>query len=484
METSLDGMRTLWISLVVLGVTTVVQAVIVALSGSVALFGDTVHNAADALTAVPLGIAFLLGRRAADRRYTYGYGRAEDLAGVLIVATIAASAVLAAWTGVDRLPGLVPRRLRARLRRAARRDRADRHRGVGRRPRPGPGRTRRQLLRPRRTLPAGHHGRLPDRPAPGPRGGAAHRLRTPHRPRLRARRGRRPGLRGRRRGARRPRPAPAAVLRTGAAVVPGPHLRHRRVLSPLVLLAGARRTGPHRLAAGPGRPGRPPRGAAHRPHRARGTPRAGGVPAGRRPAALGAGARGRRGTRPRGRTAPARRGLRHPPLRPRPTALAALGRMGTRRRRPRRPDQPAPRGDRRLVQERPARRTRPALPRTPAGRERRAAAAARAVRRLRRLAARPRRQRRHGAPTRLLGSRARRRACARPAHRPAPSRRVHRPGRSCRDRPAPRPRRPGRRPGTGARGQPLHGAARRRAGRARPLDRTGRHLRRHPRRRP
>uniref|UniRef100_UPI001E37DA34 cation diffusion facilitator family transporter n=1 Tax=Streptomyces sp. DH12 TaxID=2857010 RepID=UPI001E37DA34 len=87
----------------VLGVTTVVQAVIVALSGSVALLGDTVHNAADALTAVPLGIAFLLGRRAADRRYTYGYGRVEDLAGVLIVATIAASAVLAAWTAVDRL---------------------------------------------------------------------------------------------------------------------------------------------------------------------------------------------------------------------------------------------------------------------------------------------------------------------------------------------------------------------------------------------
>ncbi|MGW0079456.1 cation diffusion facilitator family transporter [Streptomyces cellulosae] len=103
METSREGMRTLWISLVVLGVTTVVQAVIVALSGSVALLGDTVHNAADALTAVPLGLAFLLGRRPANRRYTYGYGRAEDLAGVLIVATIAASAVLAAWTAVDRL---------------------------------------------------------------------------------------------------------------------------------------------------------------------------------------------------------------------------------------------------------------------------------------------------------------------------------------------------------------------------------------------
>ena len=58
----------------------------VAFSGSVALLGDTLHNFADALTAVPLGIAFLLGRRAATRRFTYGYGRAEDLAGIVIVA--------------------------------------------------------------------------------------------------------------------------------------------------------------------------------------------------------------------------------------------------------------------------------------------------------------------------------------------------------------------------------------------------------------
>ncbi|MCB5908872.1 cation diffusion facilitator family transporter [Streptomyces pinistramenti] len=103
METSREGVRTLWISLAVLGATTAVQAVIVALSGSVALLGDTIHNAADALTALPLGVAFVLGRRAADRRYTYGYGRAEDLAGILIVTTIAASAALAAWVAVDRL---------------------------------------------------------------------------------------------------------------------------------------------------------------------------------------------------------------------------------------------------------------------------------------------------------------------------------------------------------------------------------------------
>ncbi|MDX3766402.1 MULTISPECIES: cation diffusion facilitator family transporter [unclassified Streptomyces] len=103
METSREGMRTLWLSLAVLGATAVVQAVIVALSGSVALLGDTIHNFADALTAVPLGIAFVLGRRAANRRYTYGYGRAEDLAGIAIVLTIAASSAAAAYEAVDRL---------------------------------------------------------------------------------------------------------------------------------------------------------------------------------------------------------------------------------------------------------------------------------------------------------------------------------------------------------------------------------------------
>ena len=103
LEASADGMRTLWISLTVLGATAALQAVVVVLSGSVSLLGDTVHNAADALTALPLGIAFLLGRRAATRRFTYGLGRAEDLAGLLIVLIIAASSVLAAWIAVDRL---------------------------------------------------------------------------------------------------------------------------------------------------------------------------------------------------------------------------------------------------------------------------------------------------------------------------------------------------------------------------------------------
>ncbi len=103
LESSARGMRALWVSLVVLGATALAQAVVVVMSGSVALLGDTAHNAADALTAVPLGIAFVLGRRAATRRFTYGYGRAEDLAGIVIVLTITASAAFAAWTAIDRL---------------------------------------------------------------------------------------------------------------------------------------------------------------------------------------------------------------------------------------------------------------------------------------------------------------------------------------------------------------------------------------------
>jgi cation diffusion facilitator family transporter len=103
MEASAAGIRALWISLAVLGVTALIQAAVVAISGSVALLGDTLHNAADALTAVPLGIAFLAGRRPPNRRYTYGYGRAEDLAGVAIVVLIAVSSALAAYEAISRL---------------------------------------------------------------------------------------------------------------------------------------------------------------------------------------------------------------------------------------------------------------------------------------------------------------------------------------------------------------------------------------------
>ena len=88
LASSAEGLRALWISLAGLAATALAQAVVVALSGSVALLGDALHNSADALTAVPLGFAFLLSRRRPTRRYTYGYGRAEDLAGIVIVAVI------------------------------------------------------------------------------------------------------------------------------------------------------------------------------------------------------------------------------------------------------------------------------------------------------------------------------------------------------------------------------------------------------------
>jgi len=97
------GIRAVKVSLVLLLVTAVLQVAIVAITGSVALLADTIHNFSDALTAVPLWIAFVLGRRAATRRYTYGYNRAEDLAGLFIVLVVALSAVLAAWQAVDRL---------------------------------------------------------------------------------------------------------------------------------------------------------------------------------------------------------------------------------------------------------------------------------------------------------------------------------------------------------------------------------------------
>jgi cation diffusion facilitator family transporter len=91
------------ISLVVLLVTAGVQVVVVVFTGSVALLADTIHNFSDALTAVPLWIAFAISRRAATRRYTYGYGRAEDLAGVFVVAMITLSALIAGYESVRRL---------------------------------------------------------------------------------------------------------------------------------------------------------------------------------------------------------------------------------------------------------------------------------------------------------------------------------------------------------------------------------------------
>lgn len=103
LEASTAGVRAVKISLVVLGITAALQLVVVFISGSVALLADTIHNFSDALTSIPLWVAFVVGRRAASKRYTYGYGRIEDLAGLFIVFMIALSALVAGVESVRRL---------------------------------------------------------------------------------------------------------------------------------------------------------------------------------------------------------------------------------------------------------------------------------------------------------------------------------------------------------------------------------------------
>jgi cation diffusion facilitator family transporter len=98
--------RGLWAlkwSFVGLMATAVVQTVVVVLSGSVALLVDTIHNFADAATAIPLGLAFWLTRRGASRGFTYGMGRVEDFAGLVIIVTILGSACVALYEALARL---------------------------------------------------------------------------------------------------------------------------------------------------------------------------------------------------------------------------------------------------------------------------------------------------------------------------------------------------------------------------------------------
>lgn len=101
----LASQRGIWAikwSFIGLFVTALFQVIIVMLSGSVALLADTIHNVGDAATAIPLWIAFRLARRKPNNRFTYGYGRVEDLAGVAIVLTILLSAVIAGYESIDR----------------------------------------------------------------------------------------------------------------------------------------------------------------------------------------------------------------------------------------------------------------------------------------------------------------------------------------------------------------------------------------------
>ena len=103
MATHERGIWALKISLLGLGATALFQVVIVAVSGSTALLADTIHNFGDAATSVPLWIAFALQRRARSRRFPYGLGRAEDLAGVVIVLLIFFSACVAGYESIRKL---------------------------------------------------------------------------------------------------------------------------------------------------------------------------------------------------------------------------------------------------------------------------------------------------------------------------------------------------------------------------------------------
>ena len=102
-STSERGIWAVKWSFVALFVTALLQLGVVLLSGSVALLSDTIHNFGDAATAVPLWIAFALARLGTSRRFAFGYGRVEDLAGVVVVLIILFSAAVAGYQAIERL---------------------------------------------------------------------------------------------------------------------------------------------------------------------------------------------------------------------------------------------------------------------------------------------------------------------------------------------------------------------------------------------
>jgi len=106
-----DGIWAIKWSFVILAITAGLQLALVFVSGSVALLADTIHNIGDATTAIPLWIAFVLGRRGNSKTFPYGLGRVEDLAGILIVLIILFSALVAGYEAIDRL--LHPHAVRA-----------------------------------------------------------------------------------------------------------------------------------------------------------------------------------------------------------------------------------------------------------------------------------------------------------------------------------------------------------------------------------
>ena len=100
--TTAEGLWALKWSFVVLMATALLQVAVVVISGSVGLLADTIDNFGDAATAIPLGIAFLFARRPPNKRFTFGYGRVEDLAGVIIVLVILFSAIVAGYESIYR----------------------------------------------------------------------------------------------------------------------------------------------------------------------------------------------------------------------------------------------------------------------------------------------------------------------------------------------------------------------------------------------
>ncbi len=102
LESNELGIWALKWSLVGLAITAILQAIIVFFSGSISLLADTIHNFGDATTSLPLWIAFALAKRGASRRFTYGYGKTEDVAGVLIIVVIFISACIAGYEAIMR----------------------------------------------------------------------------------------------------------------------------------------------------------------------------------------------------------------------------------------------------------------------------------------------------------------------------------------------------------------------------------------------
>lgn len=95
------GKKAIKVSFLGLAAIASAQIVIALISGSSALLADTFHSLSDAVTAVPLWIAFSIANRKPDKRFTYGYGRAEDVAGLAIVFLILISALFAAYNAIS-----------------------------------------------------------------------------------------------------------------------------------------------------------------------------------------------------------------------------------------------------------------------------------------------------------------------------------------------------------------------------------------------